>query len=51
MNLIVIAGIGFGLIVVVLVGAFVVINMDLFSYTATGSEIANCADLVFAVLQ
>jgi hypothetical protein len=38
MNFIVIAGIGFGLIVVVLVGVFVVINMDLSSYTATGSE-------------
>lgn len=38
MNVIVIAGIAFGLIVVVLVSAFVVINLDLMSYTATGSE-------------
>ena len=38
MNVLVIAGIAFGLIVVVLVSAFVVISLDLMSYTATGSE-------------
>ena len=38
MKLIVIAGIVFGIIVVILVLAFVGINLDLISYIATGSE-------------